>query len=105
MEDGNSLAGDKVKETTIVIRDNTFRFPQLAEDATSKAGTFKLDATKTPKQLDTVSTEEEVMLGIYELERDSYKVCFALVGKPRPSEFTSKSGSDNILQVWERRKE
>ena len=36
MEEGNSLAGDKVKETTIVVRDNTFRFPQLAEDATSK---------------------------------------------------------------------
>ena len=71
--DDNSLAGDKVKETTIVIRDNTFRFPQLAEDATSKAeGTFKLDATKTPKQMDTISTEKEVMLGIYELERDSY---------------------------------
>jgi len=49
MEDGNSLAGDKVKETTIVIRDDTFRSPQLAEDATSKAGTFKLVATKTSK--------------------------------------------------------
>ena len=64
MEDGNSLAGDKVQETAIIIKDDTFRFPQLAEDATSKAGTFKLDATKTPKQLDTVSTEKEVMLGI-----------------------------------------
>jgi len=105
MEDGKSLAEDKVKQTTIVIKDDTFRFPQLAEDATSKAGTFKLDATKKPKQMDTVSTEKEVMLGIYELEGDSYKVCFAPVGKPRPSEFTSKSGSGNILQVWKREKE
>jgi uncharacterized protein (TIGR03067 family) len=77
----------------------------LAEDATSKAGTIKLDATKKPKQMDTVSTEKEVMLGIYELEGDGYRVCFAPVGKPRPSEFTSKSGSGNILQVWEREKE
>ena len=105
IEDGNSLAEDKAKETTIVIKDDTFRFPQLAEDATSKAERFKLDATKTPKQLDTVSTEKEVMLGLYELEGDSYKVCFAPVGKPRPSEFASKSGSGNILQVWERGKE
>jgi hypothetical protein len=64
----------------------------LAEDATSEAGIFKLDATKKPKQMDTVSTEKEVMLGIYELEGDSYKVCFAPVRKPRPSEFASKSG-------------
>ncbi|PYK16088.1 MAG: hypothetical protein DME55_12750 [Verrucomicrobia bacterium] len=105
MEDGKSLAEDKVKQTTIVIKDDTFRFPQLAEDATSEAGTFKLDATKKPKQMDTVSTEKQVMLGIYELEGDSYKVCFAPVGKPRPSEFTSKSGSGNILQVWKRGKE
>ena len=105
MEDGNSLAGDKVKETTIIIKDDTFRFPQLAEDATSKAGTVKLDATKKPKQMGTVSTEKEVMLGIYELEGDSYKVCFAPVGKPRPSEFSSKSGSGNIFQVWEREKD
>jgi len=55
--------------------------------------------------MDTLSTEKEVMLGIYELERDSYKFCFAPVGKPRPSEFTSKFGSGNILQIWERRKE
>src|SRR5262245_34096818 len=105
VEDGKSLDEDKVKQTTIVIKDDTFRFPQLAEDATSKAGTFKLDATKKPKQMDTVSTEKEVMHGIYELEGDNYKVCFAPVSKPGPSEFASESGSGNILQIWEREKE
>jgi len=105
MEDGKSLAEDKVKQTTIVIKDDTFHFPHLAKDATSKAGTIKLDATKKPKQMDTVSTEKEVMLGIYDLEGDGYKVCFAPVGKPRPGEFTSQPGSGNILQVWEREKE
>ena len=105
MEDGKSLAEDKVKQTTVVIKDHTFRFPHLAEDATSKAGTIKLDARKKPKQMDTVSSEKEVMLGIYELEGDGYRVCFAPVGKARPSEFTSKSGSGTIQQVWERQKE
>jgi uncharacterized protein (TIGR03067 family) len=104
MADGKSLAEDKVKQTTIVIKEDSFRFPQLAEDATSRAGTLKLDATKTPKQMDTVSTEKEVMLGIYELEGNAYKVCFAPTGKPRPSEFASKSGTGNILQVWERQR-
>ena len=104
MEDDNSLAGDKVKETTIVIRDNTFRFPQLAEDATSKAGTFKLDATKTPKQMDTISTEKEVMLGIYELEGDSTRSASRRSASHAPANSPRKSGSDNILQVWERQK-
>ena len=104
MEDGKALAQDKVKKTTIVFKDDTFRFPGSAEYATSRKGTIKVDATKTPKQMDAISTEKEVMSGIYELNGDNYKVCLAPVGKPRPDELTSKPGSGYILQVWERQK-
>jgi len=96
--DGKALAEDKVKQTTIVFKGDTFRFPELAEYATSKEGTIKLDATKTPNQMDATSTGGEVMLGIYDLEANRYKVCFALVGKPCPSEFVSTPGSGYILQ-------
>jgi uncharacterized protein (TIGR03067 family) len=104
MQDGKALPEDKVKQTTIVIEGDAFRFPGLAEDATARAGTFKLDPTKQPKEMDSTSTEKEVMLGIYELGGDSYKVCFAPVGKPRPTDFGSTPGSGQILQVWERKK-
>ena len=77
MQDGKALPDDEVKKSTIVIKDDAFHFPGLAEDATSRSGTIKLDATKRPKHMDTISTEKEVMLGIYELESDSYKICFA----------------------------
>ena len=99
-----TLPEDKVKQTTIVFKGDTFRFPGLAEYATSKSGTIKLDETKTPKQMDAISTDKEVMLGIYALEGDSYKVCFAPAGKPRPTEFTSTPGNGQIFQVWERQK-
>ena len=104
MQDGKALAEDKVKNTTIVFKDDTFRFPELAEYATSRTGTIKIDATKTPRQMDAISTENEVMLGIYELHGDNYKVCFAPAGKPRPDELTSKPGGGYILQVWARQK-
>ena len=104
MRDGQALPKDKVKKTTIVIKDDTFLFPDSAEYATSKEGTIKLDATTKPKQMNATSTEKEVMLGIYELDGDRYKVCFAPTGKPRPSEFASKPGSGNLLQVWKRKK-
>jgi uncharacterized protein (TIGR03067 family) len=104
MRDGEALAQDEVKRTTIVIKDDTFLLPGSAEDATSKEGTIKLDATKNPKQMDATSTEKEVMLGIYELDGDRYKVCFAPTGKPRPGEFASKQGSGNLLQHWKRKK-
>jgi uncharacterized protein (TIGR03067 family) len=101
MQDGKALAADKVQRTTIVIKGHEFHFPGLAEYATAKEGTFKLDATKKPKRMDSTSTQGEVMLGIYELEGDLYKVCFAPAGKKRPTDFVSKSGSKYILQVEE----
>src|SRR5207245_11013276 len=93
MQDGKALPEEKVKQTTIVFKGDTFRFPGSAEYATSKSGTIKLDENKTPKEMDAISTEKEVMLGIYAVEENGYKVCFAPVGKPRPTEFTSTPGS------------
>jgi len=101
-QDGKALDQDKVKQTTIVFKGDTFRFPGSAEYATSKEGTIKLDENKTPKEMDAISTEKETMLGIYALEENGYKVCFAPVGKPRPAEFTSTPGSGYILQSWAR---
>jgi len=80
------------------------RFPGLAEDATSKAGTFTLDPTKNPKEMDSTSDQQAVSLGIYELEADSYKVCFSPAGKARPVNFSSDPGSGQIFQVWQRQK-
>jgi len=102
MQDGKALSDDKVKQTTIVFKGDTFRFPGSAEYATSREGTIKLDESKTPKEMDAISTEKEVMLGIYVLQENGYKVCFAPAGQPRPTEFTSTPGSGYILQAWER---
>jgi len=104
MKDGNTLPEDKVKQTTIVFKGDTFRFPGSAEYATSKEGTIKLDENKTPKEIDAISPEKEVMLGIYAIDEGGYKVCFAPAGKPRPTALGSAAGSDYILQAWSREK-
>jgi uncharacterized protein (TIGR03067 family) len=102
MKDGKPLPEDKVKQTTIMFKGDKFRFPGLAEYATSQDGTIKLDESKTPKEMDAISTEKEVMLGIYRLEENGYKVCFAPAGKPRPTEFNSTPENGYILQSWQR---
>jgi uncharacterized protein (TIGR03067 family) len=63
-----------------------------------------MDATKKPKQMDSTSEDKIVMLGIYEIDEDSYKVCFAPAGAPRPNEFASSQGSAQIFQIWRRHK-
>ena len=103
MQDGKALSDDKVKQTAILFTRDTFRFPEMAEYATSRQGTIKLDAAKRPKHMDATSTDGEVMLGIYTLKGDHYKVCFAPTGKARPGDFTSKPGSGYILQIWQRK--
>jgi uncharacterized protein (TIGR03067 family) len=102
VQDGNVLPQDKVKDEKIVFQGDTFRFVGLADDATSKEGTIKLDENKTPKEMDAISKEKEVMLGIYRMDENAYKVCFAPAGKPRPTDFRSEAGSGYILQSWAR---
>jgi uncharacterized protein (TIGR03067 family) len=104
MKDGNVLPKDKAIATSIVFKGNTFRFPGSAEYATSKEGTVKLDETKTPKQMDAISTDKELMLGIYAIDANGYRVCFAPPGKPRPTEFTSTPANGQIYQYWLRQK-
>ena len=44
------------------------------------------------------------MKGIYEIDGDNYKVCFAPPGKDRPKEFSSKGDEGLTLSVWKKAK-
>jgi uncharacterized protein (TIGR03067 family) len=69
---------------------------------------FRIDPSKTPKAIDYTMTEGptkgKIHLGIYELEGDTVKFCFAAPGTDRPTEFTAKEGSQRTLSVWKRDK-
>jgi uncharacterized protein (TIGR03067 family) len=67
-------------------------------------GTFKLDATQSPKTIDSIVTsapEPLTLLGIYEYDGDKLRICNALPGKPRPKDFGCRIGSQQTLIVWE----
>jgi len=75
-------------------------------DEVVQVGTQKLDPSKSPKSIDVTMTEGPnkgtVMLGIYEIDGDTLKVCFDLQGKKRPTEFKSAPGSENFVNVHKR---
>jgi uncharacterized protein (TIGR03067 family) len=64
-------------------------------------GTFKLDPTGKIKAMDITYVEGpekgETWAGIYSVDGDTLKLCYAAVGRPRPTEFTSKQGQLLIL--------
>ena len=73
-----------------------------------QVGTQKLDPSKSPKAIDVTLTEGvnkgAVMLGIYEINGDTLKVCFDAEGKKRPTQFKSAPGSQTFVNVHKRLK-
>jgi len=70
---------------------------------------YKLDASKKPRQLDILVTAGEkkgiTLYAIYAIDGDELRICYeAADRKDRPKEFESKQGSDLVLEVWTRKK-
>lgn len=71
-------------------------------------GTIKLNPTAKPKELDIIGTDGpnkgRTILGIYEREGDTLRVCYDLSGKGRPTEFKSTEGSQLFLVTYKQNK-
>jgi internalin A len=71
-----------------------------------RKSTYKLDPTQKPKALDIVMIDGpdkgKTLLGIYEIKGDEFKICLAVLDKPRPKEFAAKP--ETILETWKREK-
>ena len=69
-------------------------------------GKIKLDPTKKPKAIDAIAAdgpfEGKPMPGIYEINGDTMRVCFAVPGKDRPREFSTAKGSGHSLLTYKR---
>jgi uncharacterized protein (TIGR03067 family) len=103
-EDGKALPAEKVKGSHVVITKDTITVHE--ENNQKRVMSYKLDPSTTPRQIDLTTTEGsdkgKTSHGIYALEEDTLKICFALPGKDRPKEFTSKEGSKAMLFVMKR---
>jgi uncharacterized protein (TIGR03067 family) len=65
------------------------------------AGLMQIDPTKSPARLDLAIKEgvgkDTIMLGIYELDGDTLKICLDTEGEARPKEFVSKVKTNHQL--------
>lgn len=106
IRDGQPMDEKERQQVRLVIEGNMASFPEESEAGTAKLVMFDIDASKQPKTIDAMSAtgpdQGKACYGIYESEGNRHRVCFAMPGKDRPTEFTSEPGSGRMLQTWER---
>jgi uncharacterized protein (TIGR03067 family) len=104
MMDGKPSPIKDFADFKMTLKGDTF----TTEGAEGKSsGTYKIDPTKKPKTLDIIfvngALDGVTMLGVYELDGDTYKVCLPTApGAERPKELASKEGSGLVLEVFKR---
>jgi uncharacterized protein (TIGR03067 family) len=104
--DGRSLAANEVKAVKVTFAGAD----RMIFIAGKHEYSVKLDASKKPKAIDLKALDGEskggVLLGIYQLDGDTLKLCVTSDPKiyDRPSRFTSEVGSKNFLYTFKRAK-
>ncbi len=69
----------------------------------TKKATFKLYAAGKPKEIDIISPDGKTLEGVYQIEKDTLKICLATdINDGRPNEFATKEGKNFVLIVLER---
>jgi uncharacterized protein (TIGR03067 family) len=101
---GKKAPADDLKGMTVTFAGDKYTVKK--GDEVIQVGTQKLDLSKSPKAIDVKVNEGlnkgAVMLGIYEIDGDTLKVCFDEAGKKRPTEFQSPAGSATFVNVHKR---
>ena len=100
---GIAMPPEITKDVQLTIKGSVSNYK---EQGTEHAGSFKLDEAKKPKHIDITDQKTGmVMIGIYELKGDEFKVCLDGDGKTRPTEFKSKEDNPSVgIMVFKREK-
>ncbi len=79
------------------------RFYGRADDGVWElVGTFSVDPSATPTEIDFIDNENEATSGIYKIEDDLLTICAAFLGGSRPDKFESPAESLTFLMVLRR---
>jgi uncharacterized protein (TIGR03067 family) len=102
---GNPVPDDDARKFTVLNRsDGTWAL--LADGKEISRGTSSFEPMNKPKTLEFMPSQGvgsgNTYQGIYELAKNTRKMCFAPADRERPTEFASMPGSDHILMTFER---
>jgi uncharacterized protein (TIGR03067 family) len=102
---GKKFPDEVLKTMKLVVKNDKYT---VTVGKVIDSGTVKLEPSKKPKEIDIVGTDGpnkgKTFLAIYELDKDSLKVCYDLSGKARPTEFKTKPDTSLFLVTYTREK-
>jgi uncharacterized protein (TIGR03067 family) len=83
------------------IEGNSYQVARYSKQVVK--GTFQLDPSAMPKTIDSLPAADpsKPLLGIYEFDGDTLKICNSQPGEPRPGNFEAKAGSGHTLTIWQ----
>jgi uncharacterized protein (TIGR03067 family) len=103
-KEGSPVPQDDIAGITVVISGSAYRL--INKDNVSK-GTFTVDPSKDPKQMDVRHKEDDAdtMPAIYEITSETFRVCYNPEGGTRPTSFSTKPDSPFMSVVYKRKAE
>src|SRR2546423_345443 len=92
----NGESHDKIKGDKMTLKDDTVTVKRKNKD---EKASYKIDPSQKPKAIDiTPDGDPKSLHGIYTLEGDKLTICLSREpGQKRPTEFSAKEGSDQML--------
>ena len=101
--DGSPVPSWQFEYVRLVVSGDRFTLRnELPDAAATIDGVFRLDVSKTPKQLTLVLDSGETVEEIYELKENELRVCYPIRGGKRPADFTTAPQSGRSLVFYER---
>jgi uncharacterized protein (TIGR03067 family) len=105
VRDGQAASDDEAQALFRTVKGDGYTVSRFRKKA--GAGTFKLNASKSPKEIDILPAagpkgKMVVIRGIYKIEDGKLTMCYAAPEQERPKAFESKEESGVTLTVWVR---
>lgn len=104
-ESGQALEETQAKSLELIFKGDKYTFKIGGEE--QETGTIKVDPNAKPKTIDlkimTGMDKGKLQQGLYELDKDTIKICLGQPGKDRPKAVEAKEGAS--VYVFKRPKE
>ena len=99
---GRKMTTEEVEKSKLVFKGDHYKVRR--GNGPKVTGTVAVDPAKDPKTIDITDSDGpnkgKTLLGIYAVDGNELKECFAAPGEARPTKFATQTGTAQFFHVW-----